>query len=294
MVREQRSNYKGVWNNLSTTYRAATTHVIGDVDEVAIKEAATHTLYWLEQTVGVRPDDTILEIGCGIGRVGEILAPRCQKWIGCDVSANMLQHADQRLASFSNVQLVEISGYDLQPIPDASVDVVYSTVVFMHLDEWERYNYIKEAARILKPNGRIFVDNFNLRAPEGWDIFLTHWRVPPPQRPAHISKASTPQELEVYLQRAEFADIQVHENGAWVQAYARRPEVVSEVGGIHYTTANLASAPDPHIATLEQELARLHRVVAEKNTHIRRLEHLLNQIQHGRVLRLLQWLQRKR
>src|SRR5262245_20435386 len=121
MTTEPRSNYKTVWDALATTERRATTHVIGDVDEAAIHAAAEQTSFWLDQTVGVRSDDVILEIGCGIGRVGAALAPRCRQWIGCDVSPNMLDHARRRLAGLGNVRFVELSGFDLGPIDDASV-----------------------------------------------------------------------------------------------------------------------------------------------------------------------------
>jgi hypothetical protein len=39
----------------------------------------------------------------------------------------------------------------------------------------------------------------------------------------------------------------------------------------------------------EQELKRLHTVVAEKNAHIQRIERLLERIENGRLLRLLRW-----
>jgi ubiquinone/menaquinone biosynthesis C-methylase UbiE len=125
---EPRSNYKGVWSHLSETYKSATIHVIGDVEEDYILSAAENTRSWLERTVGIGPDDTILEIGCGIGRVGQALAPLCKEWIGCDVSPHMLEHTRQRLARFENVRLVEISGFDLGPIPNAAIDLVYCTV----------------------------------------------------------------------------------------------------------------------------------------------------------------------
>jgi SAM-dependent methyltransferase len=204
-----RSAYKSVWNNLGNTETSAKLHVIGSEREEDFAATGAETRDVLVNTVGIRPDDTVLEIGCGVGRVGQVLAPICKQWIGCDVSGNMIQHTRRRLQAFPNVTLVEISGYDLKPIADQSVNVVYCTIVFMHLDEWDRYNYVLEAHRVLRPGGRVFIDNFSITTDEGWAVFETHRTLfPPDKRPAHISKSSTPQELETYLRRAGFTSVQ--------------------------------------------------------------------------------------
>jgi SAM-dependent methyltransferase len=211
-----RLDYKSVWNALSDSETQAKMHIIGTEREKAMHATAEATRKKLASTTGINKEDSILEIGCGIGRVGEVLAPLCAKWIGCDVSSNMLKYAAQRLARFENVALYEVSGHDLSPIPDAVVDLVYCTVVFMHLDEWDRYNYVLEARRVLRPGGRIFVDNFSLCTDEGWVIFEQHRSFPPSDRPPHISKSSTPQELETYLYRAGFHDVRGWVAGAWI------------------------------------------------------------------------------
>ena len=144
-----RGDYKTTWNALSGSKQEAYLYVAGYTDEEKFHADAEDTIDILRETVGVRPDDVFLEIGCGVGRVGRVLAPLVKEWIGCDVSANMLKLAGRRLLGIPNTRLQEISGYDLQPIPDGAVDVVYTTVVFMHLEEWDRYNYILEAMRVL-------------------------------------------------------------------------------------------------------------------------------------------------
>lgn len=214
-----RSAYKSVWNNLSDTEDRAKMHVSGYVEEEKYLTAANETRKILEETVGIKPEDEVLEIGCGVGRVGMVLAPICKRWTGCDVSGNMLSHAAKRLSKFKNVRLIEISGFDLKPIADASVDVVYCTVVFMHLEEWDRYNYILEAYRVLRPGGRVYMDNFSLCAEEGWSVFETHRRIAATERPPHISKSSTPQEIETYLNRAGFKSVRVEQSKLWVYGW---------------------------------------------------------------------------
>ena len=157
-LRKLRGDYKAVWNSLSGSKTDAYLVVSGYTDEDKFHADAEDTVDILRDTVGVKPADVFLEIGCGVGRVGRVLSPFVREWVGCDVSSNMLRLAGRRLLGLSNIRLQEISGYDLQPIPDNSIDVVYTTVVFMHLEEWDRYNYILEAKRVLKPGGKMILE----------------------------------------------------------------------------------------------------------------------------------------
>src|SRR5580692_4080473 len=81
-----RDDYKSVWNDLGSSMERATMNVYGSTDEGAMRESALWTRGELARTVGINADDVILEIGCGIGRVGEELSHCCREWIGCDVS----------------------------------------------------------------------------------------------------------------------------------------------------------------------------------------------------------------
>lgn len=221
-----RGDYKSVWNSLARSKRDAYLVVSGYTDEEKFHADAEDTIDILRETVGVRPDDVFLEIGCGVGRVGRVLSPFVQEWIGCDVSPKMLRIAGRRLLGLHNVRLQEISGYDLQPVPDASVDVVYTTVVFMHLEEWDRYNYILEAKRVLKPGGRFYCDNVDLASKTGWAVFEESRKTfKPHERPAQISKCSTQPEIEAFLNHAGFADISVKGRlDFWVYGWGTKPD----------------------------------------------------------------------
>jgi SAM-dependent methyltransferase len=218
-----RANYKEVWNAVSSSVDEAKFAVAGYTDEDEFTRAAEATLGVLGDTIGIGPDDVVLEIGAGVGRVGALLAPLCKKWIGADVSENMVAHASRRLAEHRNVETVTLNGWDLGPIVSESVDVVYCTVVFMHLDEWERFTYVKEAFRVLRPGGRLYVDNVNLLSDEGWAFFLSHVEdFHPLDRPPNISKCSTPEELRAYFERAGFEDIHERPNGLWISVHGRK------------------------------------------------------------------------
>ena len=222
----RRADYATTWDGVSSEEATAKVAVIGVESEDYYRESGAETVDTLARTVGIDSGDEVLEIGCGVGRVGAILAGRCRRWVGADVSENMLGHARRRLRDLPNVELVCINGWDLQGVPDSSFDVVYSTIVFMHLDEWERYSYVREARRVLRPGGRLYIDNIDLGSARGWEIFLDlAERHHPLERPPNISKMSTADELHTYLERAGFADVRGEANAEelFVRAWGRSP-----------------------------------------------------------------------
>jgi SAM-dependent methyltransferase len=218
-----RADYAQVWDKVSQTEVAARTSVCGTADKAEWARSGEATAGDVRDLAGVTPADNVLEIGCGAGRVGRFLAPHCRQWTGGDVSQNMLRFATESLADLPNVSTALLNGYDLTGIADGSQDVVYCTGVFMHLDEWERYRYVKDARRVLRPGGRLYIDNFNLLEPEGWAIFLDLFEMDPLKRPANVSRHSTPQELEAYVTHAGFTGVRVRTGGLWVTVVAAAP-----------------------------------------------------------------------
>src|ERR1044072_3433501 len=80
-----RGDYKSVWNSLAGSKRDAYLVVSGYTDEEKFHADAEDTMDILRETVGVRPDDVFLEIGCGVGRVGRVLSPFVKERIGWGV-----------------------------------------------------------------------------------------------------------------------------------------------------------------------------------------------------------------
>ena len=94
-----------------------------------------------------------LEIGCGVGRNTVHLARHFAHVDGVDVSPTMVRSALARGLP-ANVRLHALSGRDLQPLPDAAYDLVFSHLVFQHIAaESDIASYLRETARVLCRGG---------------------------------------------------------------------------------------------------------------------------------------------
>ena len=97
---------------------------------------------------------TVLEIGCGTGRLLRPLARRFQRAYGVDVSAEMVRQATEELKDLDNVQAFATNGRDLRRIASDSVDLVISFIAFQHIPLRSVIeSYIQESLRILVPGG---------------------------------------------------------------------------------------------------------------------------------------------
>lgn len=97
---------------------------------------------------------TLLEIGCGIGRMTRHLARIFGKVHGVDVSEEMIERGRARLADLDNVELSANDGATLSLFPDAVFDVAFSFIVFQHIPFKDVVlGYIRETHRVLKPGG---------------------------------------------------------------------------------------------------------------------------------------------
>ncbi len=98
--------------------------------------------------------ETIVEIGCGVGRITRVLAERAAHVVALDVSAEMLAHAREHNPQLPNVDWVLGDGLTLADVPDAEADGVFSHVVFQHIpDPAITLGYVAEIGRVLRPGG---------------------------------------------------------------------------------------------------------------------------------------------
>ena len=109
-------------------------------------------------TAGEGPFQALLDLGTGTGRMLELLAPRAVRALGIDGSPPMLNVARARLdRKLRNVQLRQGDLYAL-PVERQAYDLIVVHQVLHYLDEPARA--IREAARVLRPGGRLLIVDF--------------------------------------------------------------------------------------------------------------------------------------
>jgi ubiquinone/menaquinone biosynthesis C-methylase UbiE len=144
----------------------------------------------------------------------------------------MLTCAADRLVSLNNVHLVHLTAPNLDAFPTNSFDLVYSTNMFDHLDQMDRYKYILDAFRVLRPAGRLYVDNTDLESDAGWASFaIGVATIQAFEHPPFQPSPTTAGEFTAFAKRAGFVDVRTHQRSPLVILTAIKPSVGRSVDG---------------------------------------------------------------
>lgn len=160
---------------------------------------------WEATTLGflsfIRLGD-VLDAGSGDGMVASMLARRCRSITCLDISAKVLQAAQQRLAGIGNVAFAPGDIHAL-PFPDAAFD----HVLFLNVLPYSRepLRALCEAARVLRPGGNLLIST--LASHEHGEITDGY---------GHVNRGFRPSSLQRWLEReaglvVERCEITCHE-----------------------------------------------------------------------------------
>jgi arsenite methyltransferase len=125
----------------------------------------------LMDLVGLRGDENVLDLGCGRGLLLVAAARRLPRgkavgidlWQAADLSGNRPEAALANAAAEGVAERVEVKTGDMQQMPfaDGEFDVAVASMSIHNIPSAEgRARAIREIARVLKPGGRVALQDF--------------------------------------------------------------------------------------------------------------------------------------
>ena len=120
----------------------------------------------------IKPGDSVLDVGCGTGEV-TLLAKTFAKEgnvYGIDPAPEMITVARSKAARKKLDIDFRVGVIEALPFPNASMDVVTSSLMMHHLPNDLKVRGLAEIYRVLKPGGRLLIADFMRPT----DSFINH------------------------------------------------------------------------------------------------------------------------
>jgi ubiquinone/menaquinone biosynthesis C-methylase UbiE len=196
------SGYRAVWSPSNDT--DAMGLILNETDAGKFEVSGRHEA---EEILGplIRPSDTVLDLGCGIGRVTRYVAPLCREVWAVDISPRMLELARSRLAGLPNVRFALSNEASLPEPPTGSVDFVYSLLTLQHVEREHAFALMREVGRVLRPGGLANFTFPNLLSDEYLHAFMQYVETGEASSNPARARFYTPEEVRRLVSAAGFA-----------------------------------------------------------------------------------------
>lgn len=154
---------------------------------------------------GLAPEQTLLDLGCGNGRLAVHAIPYLQggQYIGTDVSSRMLAQAQQRIADLGGSGTCRVTWlvqrFTELAVPSNSVDRMCAFSVFTHIEHEDTYLYLLEARRVVRPGGKFIFSCLPLDLAAAKHEFLEQAKLEFGKRWASVRNVVTSRELMTEL-----------------------------------------------------------------------------------------------
>jgi len=98
----------------------------------------------------VEPGSSLLDVGCGTGRLLLALRDRCRRLAGVERSARMVRFARRRTKHLPHIRILEADAARLPEFPAGSFDYAVASMVFHETEESNRLPVLAEMARVAR------------------------------------------------------------------------------------------------------------------------------------------------
>jgi ubiquinone/menaquinone biosynthesis C-methylase UbiE len=164
-------------------------------------------------------DLVVLDLGCGIGRVAQFVAPHCKVLLAADISPRMLEIARERLAAHANVRYLRSEPSSLPGVEDGAVDLLYSVLVLQHVEREDAFLMLRDIRRVVRDGGVAYLTFPNLLH-DGYLAAFVYYAESGEVTNTARARFYTPSEVERLVLAAGFSEVQLTD-GADIVAVCR-------------------------------------------------------------------------
>ena len=139
-------------------------------DEMSEKFSGTRKYFWGDFSFVAdyaKDGDKILDLGCGNGRLTEILKEKNIEYFGVDVSRELIEIAKKNYEKES-ISFSKISDSSSLSFPNDFFNTIFSIAVFHHFPKNYAMKVARELFRVTKPGGVVVISAWNLWQKRFW------------------------------------------------------------------------------------------------------------------------------